>query len=305
MRIVLIGQAAFGEKVLAAILAIKEEVVGVFCPPDPPGKTNPLKQLAEASQVPVYQPKKMRDPEAYEIITSLKPDLNVMAFVTDIVPDKILNVPRLGTIQYHPSILPKHRGGSAINWAIINGETRTGLSIFWPDQGIDTGPILLQKEVEIGPDDTTGSLYFNKLFPLGVEALVEAVQLARDGKAPRIVQDETQATYEPLCKENLTGIDWEKPADQIYNLIRGSNPQPGAVTTLRGQRLKIFDCRKQNGAESHLPGEVVAIEGDGFWAAAKGGQLFIQRVQPENSAKIKAAEFINVSGLKVGDRLGS
>ena len=136
----------------------------------------------------------MRDPEVYEEFRKLKPDLNVLAFVTDIIPQRVLDLPRLGSIQYHPSLLPKHRGGSAINWAVINGETKTGLTIFWPDKGIDTGPILLQKEVEIGPDDTVGSLYFNKLFPLGVEALAESVQLVREGKAPRIAQDEAEAS---------------------------------------------------------------------------------------------------------------
>lgn len=309
MRIVILGQAAFGEKVLATILGLKEEVVGVFCPPDAPGKSNPLKQLADANRIPVFQPKKMRGLEVYETYTRLQPDLNVMAFVTDIIPESILNYPPRGTLQYHPSLLPRHRGGSAINWAIIQGEPRTGLTIFWPDRGIDTGPILLQKEVEIGPEDTTGSLYFNKLFPLGVEAIVEAVQMVRDGTAPRITQDESQATYEPLCTEDRTLIGWEQPIDRVYNLIRGANPQPGAGTTFRGQMLKIFDCRKQSyastGLEEGPPGEVIAVDAEGFWVAATGGRLLVQRVQPENSPKVKAVEFLAASGLKVGDRLGS
>ena len=215
LRIVLIGQAAFGEQVLEALLNKSENVVGVFCPPDPPGKPSTLRQFAESKSIPVHQPKKMRDSEVYDAFVKLQPDLNVMAFVTDIVPQRILDYPRLGSIQYHPSLLPKHRGGSAINWAVINGEPRTGLTIFWPDKGIDTGPILLQKEVELLPDDTTGSLYFNKLFPLGVEALVEAVELVRNGTASRIPQDESQATYDPLCTEERTVIDWSKPVTQV------------------------------------------------------------------------------------------
>lgn len=308
MRIVILGQAAFGEKVLAAILGLTEEVVGVFCPPDAPGRSNPLKQLADASHIPVFQPKKMRGPEVYETYARLQPDLNVMAFVTDIIPEAILNYPPCGTLQYHPSLLPKHRGGSAINWAIIHGETHTGLTIFWPDRGIDTGPILLQKEVEIGPEETTGSLYFNQLFPLGVAAIVEAILRVRAGTAPRIAQDESQATYEPLCTADRTRIDWEQSIDRVYNLIRGANPQPGAVTTFHGQPLKIFDSRKQSdastGLQESLPGEVIAVEAEGFWVAVAGGRLLVQRVQPENSPKMKAVEFLAASGLKIGDRLG-
>ena len=305
MRIVLIGQAAFGEKVLEAILNKDEEVVGVVCPPHRADKPDPLRQLAERESVPVYPSGRMRDPAIYDLCAKLRPDLNVMAFVTHIVPERILNTPRYGTIQYHPSLLPKHRGGSAINWAVINGETKTGLTIFWPDRGIDTGPILLQKEVDIAPDDTTGSLYFDKLFPLGVEAIVEAIEMVKNGCAPRIAQDESQATYEPLCTQERVVIHWEWPAVQVYNLIRGSNPQPGAVTTLRGKRLKIFDCQRQALPGPADSGEVLAIGEEGFWVAAGDGSILVKRVQPAGGAKIKAPEFVAASGLKVGDRLGT
>jgi methionyl-tRNA formyltransferase len=305
MRIALIGQAAFGENVLEAILARGENVVGVFCPPDAPGKANPLRHRAEGQGVPVYQPHRMRAPEVFDLHKNLRPDLNVMAFVTEIIPDGILNYPPCGTIQYHPSLLPKHRGGSAINWAVINGETKTGLTIFWPDCGIDTGPILLQKEVAIDPGDTTGSLYFNELFPLGVQAIVEAIEMVKAGTAPRIPQDETQATYEPLCTEERTVIDWGQPINQIYNLIRGANPQPGAVTTLHGRRFKIFDCQRQGAPGSAVPGEVFTICEGGFGVAAQEGAILVKRAQMEGGAKIKAAEFVTASGLKVGDRLGT
>jgi len=226
----------------------------------------------------------------------------VMAFVTDIVPESILSHPRLGTIQYHPSLLPRHRGGSAINWAVINGETRTGLTIFWPDKGIDTGPILLQKEIDIAPDDTVGSLYFNKLFPLGIEAVKESIELIRQGKAPRIPQDESQATYESLCTQAV--VDWNQPADKIYNLIRGTNPQPGATTSYRGAPFKIFDSERRTGNVKGAPGEVIEISESGFLVAAPGGAILIKRVQPKGSPKIAAADFIAQSGLKSGDYLG-
>ena len=215
MRIVLIGQAAFGEKVLQTLAERGEDIVGVYTSPDIPERTNPLKQSALQLNVPVFQPERMRAPEVFAEYTKLNPDLNVMAFVTSIIPESILNYPRLGTIQYHPSLLPRYRGGSAINWAIINGETRTGITIFWPDKGIDTGPILLQKETEISPDDTVGSLYFNQLFPLGIEAIVESIELIKQGVAPRIPQDESQATYEGLCTEKESVINWLQPATRI------------------------------------------------------------------------------------------
>lgn len=302
MRIVLIGQAAFGEKTLEALVEMGEEVVGVYMPPDIPGRENSFKQRALRLVIPIFQPGKMRAPEVYDNYVKLKPDLNVMAFVTDIVPESILNYPRLGTIQYHPSLLPRHRGGSAINWAVINGETRTGLTIFWPDKGIDTGPILLQKEVDIAPDDTVGSLYFKKLFPLGIEAIKESVALIKQGKAPRIPQDEAQATYEGLCTQAT--VDWNEPVPEIYNLIRGTNPQPGATTSYHGANFKVFDAELRTGETKGSPGEIIEITEAGFLVAAPGGAILVKRVQPAGSPKIAAADFIAQSGLKAGDCLG-
>ncbi|MFC1904118.1 methionyl-tRNA formyltransferase [Chloroflexota bacterium] len=304
MRIVLIGQAAFGEKVLQALVEKGEEVVGVYTPPDVPEKADPLKSLALQSGIPVFQPERIKAPEVYDEYIALEPDLNVMAFVTDILPESILNYPGLGTIQYHPSLLPKHRGGSAINWAVINGETKTGLTILWPDKGIDTGPILMQKEVEILPDDTVGSLYFNKLFPLGVAAIIESMDLIKQGKAPRLPQDESKATYEGLCTEKDNVIDWLQPVGKVYNLIRGTNPQPGAITSFGGRQFKVFDSELLTGAAGGLPGEVVSITPQGFVVAATSGAIRIKRVQVKGSPKIDAADFAGQTGLKAGNRLG-
>ena len=304
MRIVCIGQAAFGQKVLQKLTENGEEVVAVYTTQDLAGKRNPLKELAIQIGIPVFQPGPMRVPEIYEAYKRLKPDLNVMAFVTTILPDSILNYPRMGTIQYHPSLLPKHRGGSAINWAIINGETKTGITIFWPDKGIDTGPILLQKEVEISPDDTVGSLYFEKLFPLGIEALVEGIELIRKGIAPRIPQDESKATYEGLCTEKNAIINWSAPINRVYNLIRGTDPQPGATTYFQGKKLKIFDAKPIYDISGSLPGQIVNSSTDGVVVSLKHGAILVQRVQINKSSKIEAAEFAKQAGLEIGDRLG-
>ncbi len=305
MRIVLIGQAAFGEKILQTLADRGEEVVGVGTPSDIPGKTTPLKQLALQLGILTFPPERIRAPEVYDQYTKLKPDLNVMAFVTSILPKSILNYPRLGTIQYHPSLLPKHRGGSAINWAIINGEAKTGVTIFWTDKGIDTGPILLQREVEISPDDTVGSLYFNKLFPLGIETVVESIELIKKSIAPRITQDESQASYEGLCTEKDAIINWFQPVIKIYNLIRGTNPQPGAATNFSGQRFKVFDSELLAKVAGGLPGGIIDTTRQGLMVTATDGVILIKRVQVEGSLKITATDFAEQTGLKVGDRLGN
>ncbi len=305
MRIALIGQAAFGESVLNRLVEQGEKVVGVFCPPDREGRpADPLKLAAQKHNIPVFQFRRMRSQEAIQAFKSLDADLCVMAYVTDIVPDAILEAPRKGTIQYHPSLLPRHRGPSSINWPIIWGETKTGLTIFWPDRGLDTGPVLLQKEVEIGPDDTVGSLYFNKLFPLGVLALAEAVEMVRQGTAPRIPQDESQATYEGWCKPEDVVIDWSKPVGELYNLIRGSDPSPGAGTTFRGQKVQFFQAEKRTTETGKPAGQVIEVADKGFAIAARGGSLFIKRVQPEGSGKVMAPAWLKATGLKVGDRFG-
>ena len=304
MRIVLIGQAAFGTRVLEALLDKGEEVVGVFTPPVAPGRPSPLAVLAESKGIALHQPAHMREPALCSVHASLRPDLNVMAFVTEIMPQGVLTQPRFGTIQYHPSLLPRHRGGSAINWAVIRGESKTGLTVFWPDKGIDTGPVLLQKEVGIDPDDTTGSLYFGKLLPLGVEAMLEAVDMVRRGVAPRIPQDESQATCEPLCTDEVTVIDWAKPVAEVYNLIRGANPSPGASTTLRGTRLKILDAARLAQPAGIAPGTVTAIGTEGFVVAAEGGAILVERVLTPGTPKAPACEFAAACGLRVGERLG-
>src|SRR5215471_10544963 len=306
MRIVVHGQQAFGKSVLEALLERGEDVIAVYCAPDPsPRRANPLKEAALVRTPPVQQPRSFRNnPEVREEFARLKADLCVMAYVTLIVPEDVLNLPTHGTIQYHPSLLPRHRGPSSINWPIIQGETRTGLTIFWPDHGLDTGPILLQKHVDILDTDTLGSLYFDRLYPMGVAALVEAVGLVRAGTAPRIRQDETQATYEGWCKKEHVQIDWSKPVQDIWNLIRGADPQPGAWTTHEGTTVQLLEARKLVGAGAGRPGEVTAIDDTSVTIAASGGQVQVSRVRPEGGQKISAGAFAKNAGLRPGARLG-
>jgi methionyl-tRNA formyltransferase len=307
MRIVVHGQQAFGKSVLEALLERGENVVAVYCAPEPAqggGRIDPLKEAALARGLPVYQPRSFRKgPEVREEFASLKADLCVMAYVTLIVPEEILNLPTHGTIQYHPSLLPRHRGPSSINWPIIQGETGTGLTIFWPDNGLDTGPILLQKEVEIRDTDTLGTLYFDRLYPMGVAALLEGVDLVRAGKAPKIAQDESRATYEGWCKSENVQVDWDKPLQDIWNLVRGADPQPGAWTTYGGTTVQLFDAKKLVGAAAGRRGEVTAIDDAGMTIAAADGQIQVTRVRA-GGPKVSAAEFARTAGLQVNARLG-
>src|SRR5262249_58805653 len=239
MRIILIGQAAFAEKVLDGLRGNGHEVCAVYCPPDAPGgKPDPVKARAQALDIPVWQHASLKRPEVRREFEEYSADLAVLAYVTQIVPQTVFEVPRLGSICFHPSLLPKYRGGSAIAWQLINGETLGGVTVFWVDPGIDTGPILLQKAAVIGPDDTAGTLYFNKLFPIGLEAVLESVELIAAGTAPRVPQDESQATYDPLCRDEHAAIDWARPVRTVYNLVRGCAPHPRAHTLFQGPPLR-------------------------------------------------------------------
>ena len=303
MRLIVHGQQAFGKSVLEAILDKGvDEVVAVYCAPDKEGRPlDPIKELALEKGLPVYQPSSYRDPQVWEQLGSHDADLCVMAYVLLFVPEEALNVPRLGSIQYHPSLLPWHKGPSSINWPIIMGREKTGLSIFWPDNGLDTGPILMQKEVEIEPDDTLGSVYFNKLYPLGVEAMMESIELVRDGKAPREIQDADAGSYEGWCRHEDVEIDWSKSSDEIYNLIRGANPQPGAWTTLNGAQVKIFDSRIVDA--SGAPGAVLEVDDGSFTVATGDGAICIHKVRAD-AGKVGAGEYAASAGLAAGSNLG-
>lgn len=304
MRVTLMGQAAFGEAVFKRLLADSVELVAVSAPAPSGERKDPLWAAAEAAGLPVIATRSLKTPEGKGAWKQLGAELCVMAFVTDIIPNEVLEYPAKGTIQYHPSLLPLHRGSSAMNWPIINGETETGLSIFWPDQGIDTGPILLQKTTPIGPDQTMGDLYFNNLFPMGVDALAESVALVAAGKAPRIEQDHALSTYEPPCGEGHARIRWYKPADVVYNLIRGCNPAPGAWTTYNDLELKLFDCRLTGQQEPGMPGRVLRVDDEGFDVRMNGGVLRVLRVQPKGAKKMPAGAWANEAGLTVSARFG-
>ncbi len=306
MRIILVGQAAFAEQVLQRLVARGDTVAAVYCPPDQPGaKPDPVKRRAGEFDIPVRQHISLKTPAVAAEFRDLAADLAVLAYVTQIVPTSVVEIPREGTICFHPSLLPRYRGGSAINWQLIKGESRTGVTVFWTDAGIDTGPIILQKEAVIPPDATAGSLYYSVLFPLGVDAVIEAVELIDDGAAPRIVQDESAATYEPLCRDEYAGVSWGRPAREVYNLIRGCDPQPGAFTHVSGRTVRLYDAAIEDATVADGgPGTVLSIDADGVRIAAHGGAIRIGRVRPdEERTKIAAVDFARAVSLQAGASL--
>jgi methionyl-tRNA formyltransferase len=310
MKIAIIGQQDFGKAVLDAFLARGDEVAGVFCAPEKPGaKADLLRAAAQEKGLKVFQFKSLREPQAHDALKGLQVDLGVMAYVLQFAPDSLTKIPRLGTIQYHPSLLPKYRGPSSINWPIVRGDTRTGLTIFRPTEGLDEGPIVLQRECEIGPDETLGDLYFNKLFPTGVKAMLEAADLVHAGKHRETVQDESRASYEGWFREAEARIYWASHVDFVYNLIRGCNPAPGAWTTLNGKKLQIFDARKRVTRRyadvMGKIGEVSDITEASFKVTAQGGMIEVLRARGKDGKKLSGGEFAHAAGLTSGNLLGN
>jgi len=295
MRIVVHGQEAFGKAVLERLLERNENVVAVCCAPDKAGRPeDPLKVFAKEKGLPLHQPKSWKTPEALQLMQSFNADVCMMAYVLP-----VLDAPRFGTFQYHPSLLPAHRGPSSINWPIARGRTRGGLSIFWPNEGLDEGPILIQKSVEIGPDETLGDVYFNKHFPLGVDAMIESLELVRAGCVLKHTQNLADGSYEGWFKKEVAEIDWSRPAADVYNLIRAANPAPGAWGTIKGAKVDIFDSAKVAGAGA--PGAVLAINDQGMTVAAQGGAILAKRVRGADGKKVAAAEWAKAAGVSTGD----
>lgn len=310
MKIAIIGQQDFGKSVLDAFLARGDEIAGVFCAPEKPGaRPDPLRAAAEEKKLKVFQFKSLRGDDAHAALKGLGVDLGIMAYVLQFAPDTFTHLPRLGTIQYHPSLLPKYRGPSSINWPIIRGELRTGLTIFRPNEGLDEGPVVLQKTCDIGPDETIGEVYFNKLYPMGVKAIVEAADLVIAGKHREVVQDESQASYEGWCREAEARIHWAHHVDHVYNIIRGCNPAPGAWTTLNGQKVQIFDARKQLFRRFAdvvgKIGEVSGISDSSFKVTAQGGTIEVLRARGADGKKVSGGDFARANGLATGSVLGT
>jgi methionyl-tRNA formyltransferase len=305
MRIAIIGQQDFGKATMEAFLNRGDEVVAVFCAPEK-GRPDPLRVAAQERGLTVHQLPKLSDPAAQEAMRAARADVGVMAYVTQFAPQDFVNIPKFGTIQFHPSLLPLHRGASSMSWSIICGRSETGFSIFRPNDGLDEGPVILTRAVRIEPEDTLGSLYFGKIFPMGVAALVEVAGMVVAGTAPALAQYEPDAGYEGIIREAETRINWANHVDITFNLIRGVNPAPGAWTTHDGRKLFLFDCRKRiartfSEVKGRKLGEVVAVSDSGALIHGQGGFIEVQRARWDGGKKLAAQEL----ELAVGTILGS
>src|SRR5438477_2785025 len=308
MRIAIIGQQDFGKAVFEAFVARGDTVAAVFCAPEKEGgKPDPLKLTAQEKGLQVLQFPSLKNADAAAAMKACNADIGIMAFVLQFAPQEFVKIPKHGTIQYHPSLLPKYRGPSSINWPLIKGETKTGLTIFRPTDGLDEGPVILQKETPISATDTLGTVYFDRLFPMGVAAMVEAAGLVVAGKHQETVQDESKASYEGWCRANEAKVSWHNHVDFIHDTIRGCDPAPGAWTTIGGRKLQLFGSRKHIvrtfGAVKGKIGEVTEI-GETMRITAQGGQIEVSKVKAEDTKKISAAEWAKGAGVAAGTILG-
>jgi methionyl-tRNA formyltransferase len=304
MRLAIIGQQDFGKAALEAFLKRGDDVAAVFCAPEK-GRPDPLRLAAEAAGVPVHQFPNLTNPAALQALKEAAVDIGVMAYVTQFVPQDFCNIPKHGTIQFHPSLLPLHRGASSMSWSIICGRKETGFSIFRPTDGLDEGPVLLTRTVPIEDEDTLGTLYFGKIFPMGVAGLVEVADRVIAGKAPAIAQYEPNAGYEGIIRDAESRINWANHVDMTFNLIRGCNPAPGAWTTLDGKKVFLFESTKRIArtfaeVKGKKIGEIVAQNGTSLTIHGQGGFIEVHRARLDGGRKVAAAE----AGLAVGMILG-
>ncbi|XP_025060673.1 mitochondrial 10-formyltetrahydrofolate dehydrogenase isoform X4 [Alligator sinensis] len=304
LKLALIGQSLFGQEVYSHLRKEGHKVVGVFTVPDKNGQADPLALSAEKDGTPVFKFPRWRVKgkpiqEVVEAYRSLGAELNVLPFCTQFIPMDVIDYPKHGSIIYHPSILPRHRGASAINWTLIQGDKKAGFTVFWADDGLDTGPILLQQECDVEPNDTVDDLYNRFLFPEGVKAMVEAVQLIADGKAPQVPQPEEGATYEGIQKKENAQISWDQPAAALHNWIRGHDKVPGAWTMIDDQAVTFYGSSLLDG--SVPSGQPLAIEGaikpglvtkNGLVLFGNDGKmLLVRNLQFEDGKMIPASKY--------------
>ena len=298
MRIVFMGTPDFAVPSLEALFAAGHEIVGVFTQPDKPKNRGmkmqppPVKVCALAHEVPVYQPVKMRDGTALEIIEELAPELIVVAAYGRILPQEILDCPKLGCINVHSSLLPKYRGAAPIHWSILNGEKETGVTIMQVALALDAGDILSQRATPIDPDETVETLH-DRLARMGAELLVETVESIGAGTAVGTPQDEALVTYAPMLSRALSPMDWNRPARELHDQVRGLIPWPAAVTELNGVRCKVFRTSVPGETTGKAPGTVLQADKKGLRiACGQGTILQINELQADGGKRMKSADYL-------------
>lgn len=287
-----------------------EVVAAVTQPNKPKGRGNkmaapPVKEIALKHQIKVLQPEKIKTPEFIDQIKALKPDLLITAAYGKILTKELLEVPVYGCINVHGSLLPAYRGAAPINWAVIKGEKKTGITTMYTDVGIDTGDMLLKKELEIGPDMTVGELH-DKMSVLGAEVLLETLTALKNGTLQRIPQEDSESSYAPMMNKELGHIDWNKSALEIHNLVRGTDPWPGAYTFLLGNRMRVWKTslvpEKSNAKINN--GKILKVDDEGILVKCPDGNLMIKEVQFDSSKRMSVCDYIRGHEINAGETLG-
>lgn len=298
MNILFMGTPDFAVPSLEALIQAGHKVCGVFTQPDKPKNRGmkllppPVKVCAQSHDIPVYQPTKLRDGTALALIRELSPDLIVVAAYGRILPDDILAAPPVGCINVHSSLLPAYRGAAPINWAILNGDKETGVTIMHMAHDLDAGDIIAQTATPIGPDETAPELY-DRLARLGAELLVQVVDGLGAGTAGRTPQDASRATLAPMLSKELSPMDWNRTAGQLHDQVRGLIPWPAAVTTLSGNRCKVFSTTIMTDRTDAAPGTILQADKAGIAVACgEGTVLRIDELQPDGGRRMKAADYL-------------
>jgi len=310
LRVVFMGTPDFAVACLDMLVAKQYDVVAVVTQPDrPKGRgqklgQSPVKEAALAYNLPVLQPNKVKEADFQTQLSLLKPDLIVVVAFGQLLPKTMLELPPLGCINVHASLLPAYRGAAPIHWAVVNGEQVTGVTTMYMDVGMDTGDMILKAEVPIAEDATTGMVH-DALKEAGAIILGETIELITSNKVPRKVQQHECATYAPMLKREVEAIDWKKTSSHINNLVRGLNPWPGAYCCYQDKILKMWQTRVHDSeGVGGMPGTIVEITTDGFMIATGQGVLEVLEVQPASKRRMSAKEFVRGYGILVGDILG-
>lgn len=309
MRIIFMGTPEFAVQVLEAIVKAGHEVVGVYTQPDKPkgrGKSmqyTPVKEKALEYNIPVFQPEQVRKPEVVEEMKKLKPEAIVVVAFGQILPETILNLPPLGCINVHASLLPKYRGAAPIQRVIIDGEKESGVTTMYMAKGLDTGDMIEKMVVPIEPKETGGT-YHDKLAAAGAQLCLSTLQKLADGTAPRIPQDDELSCYAHMLNKSMGELDFQRPAEELERLIRGLNPWPSAYTRLEGKTLKIYEADVIEEEGTAEPGTVTAVDKKSFTVQCNPGALRITSLQMEGKKRMETAAFLLGYRISAGMQLG-
>lgn len=305
MKIVFMGTPEIAVPCLEKLIEENHEIVGVVTRTDKPkgrGKKlamPPVKEIAVKNDINVYQPKKARDEDFINEIRVLSPDLIIVVAYGQILPKEILEIPKYGCVNVHVSLLPKYRGSAPINWVIINGEEKTGVSTMYMDEGLDTGDIILQKEIDLNDEITAGELH-DKIMYMGADLLKDTVNMIESGNAPRAKQVDSESSYAPIMDKSLGKIDFSKSSKEIHNLVRGVNPWPSAYTNYDGETMKVWKTKITVEDSTKEPGTIIEVNKDGIKVCTKDKIILLEEIQMPNKKRVLVGEYIKGNTIKTG-----